>query len=108
MVVRDSLPSSRERTVLRHQRDGYDSEIFSMTTKQIRFQDLPTLVGQEVGVSDWYLVTQQAVDACAAATDDRQWFCHVGGISARALPMGAGVMPRQQLTAKPPSVKWKI
>ncbi len=43
-----------------------------MTAKQILFQDLPALVGQEVGVSDWYLVTQHAVDAYAAATDDHQ------------------------------------
>ena len=46
-----------------------------MTARQIRFRDLPSLVGREVGVSDWHLVTQQAVDAYAAATNDHQWFC---------------------------------
>ena len=46
-----------------------------MTAKRILLQDLPALVGQEVGVSDWHLVTQRAVDAYAAATDDHQWFC---------------------------------
>jgi len=30
-------------------------------------------VGQELGVSEWYEVTQERIDAFAAATDDHQW-----------------------------------
>lgn len=35
--------------------------------------DLQTLVGQEVGVSDWIGVDQQRIDLFAAATGDHQW-----------------------------------
>jgi acyl dehydratase len=35
--------------------------------------DLPSLKGQELGVSDWYEVTQDAVNLFADATGDHQW-----------------------------------
>jgi acyl dehydratase len=35
--------------------------------------ELPTLVGQELGTSDWYEVTQEAVNLFADATGDHQW-----------------------------------
>jgi acyl dehydratase len=35
--------------------------------------ELRTLVGTEVGVSDWLEITQQRIDAFAAATGDFQW-----------------------------------
>ena len=35
--------------------------------------DLHTLVGQEVGVSDWLEVTQERVNQFAEATGDHQW-----------------------------------
>lgn len=34
---------------------------------------LKDLVGQEVAVSDWQAMTQERIDAFAAATEDRQW-----------------------------------
>jgi len=39
----------------------------------ISFQDLPSLVGKEVGVSDWLQITQERVNAFADATGDHQW-----------------------------------
>lgn len=36
-------------------------------------EEMQTLVGQELGVSDWHLVTQDEVDQFAAATHDHQW-----------------------------------
>jgi acyl dehydratase len=36
-------------------------------------KDLPGLVGQELGVSDWLEITQERVNTFAEATDDRQW-----------------------------------
>lgn len=36
-------------------------------------QELTNLVGQEVGVSDWFTVTQVQIDAFAEVTKDRQW-----------------------------------
>ena len=79
-----------------------------MTAKQIRFQDLPTLVGQEVGVSDWYLVTQQAVDAYAAATDDHQWFCEDVERTKKESPFGGTVAPGYFILALAPGLLKKI
>jgi acyl dehydratase len=39
----------------------------------IEFKDLPSLVGKEVGVSDWVEVTQERVNLFADATGDHQW-----------------------------------
>ena len=39
----------------------------------IEFKDLHTMVGQEVGVSDWLQITQERVDQFADATGDHQW-----------------------------------
>jgi len=36
-------------------------------------EELKTLVGQEIGVSDWHRVTQEAVNLFADATLDHQW-----------------------------------
>src|ERR1700683_471487 len=38
-----------------------------------RGADLTQYVGQEVGVSDWYIVTQEQIDKFADATGDHQW-----------------------------------
>ena len=35
--------------------------------------ELPSLKGQELGISDWYEVTQDAVNLFAEATGDHQW-----------------------------------
>jgi len=79
-----------------------------MTAKRIRLQDLSTLVGQEVGVSDWYLVTQQAVDAYAAATDDHQWFCEDVERSKKESPFGGTVAPGYFILALAPGLLKKI
>ena len=39
----------------------------------VEIKDLPGLVGQEVGVSDWVEVTQERVNQFAEATGDHQW-----------------------------------
>lgn len=41
--------------------------------KTVEFKDLPGLVGQEVGVSDWVEITQERVNKFADATGDHQW-----------------------------------
>ena len=41
--------------------------------RQIALEDLPSLVGQEVGVSDWVEIDQARVNRFADATDDHQW-----------------------------------
>ena len=39
----------------------------------VEFKDLPDLVGQETGVSDWLEITQERVNLFADATGDHQW-----------------------------------
>jgi acyl dehydratase len=39
----------------------------------IRVDELPSLVGQEVAVSDWLEITQDRIDRFAKATGDLQW-----------------------------------
>lgn len=61
-----------------------------MTTRIARLADLPGLVGQELGVSDWLTVDQARIDAFAAATGDHQWI-HVDAARAAAGPFGTTV-----------------
>jgi acyl dehydratase len=39
----------------------------------VDLKDLPDLVGQETGVSDWLEITQERVNLFADATGDHQW-----------------------------------
>jgi acyl dehydratase len=39
----------------------------------IEFKDLASLVGQEIGVSDWVEISQERVNQFADATGDHQW-----------------------------------
>jgi acyl dehydratase len=39
----------------------------------VEINELPSLVGQEIGVSDWLEVTQERVNQFADATGDHQW-----------------------------------
>ncbi len=47
---------------------------------------LKALVGREIGVSDWFVMTQDRIDAFAAATEDRQWI-HVDPERSAAGPL---------------------
>ena len=51
---------------------------------------LSSLIGTEVGVSDWFTVDQDRIDAFAAATDDHQWI-HVDTERAAAGPFGTTI-----------------
>jgi acyl dehydratase len=42
-------------------------------SKSVAYADVGTLVGQEIGVSDWVQVTQERVNQFAEATGDHQW-----------------------------------
>jgi acyl dehydratase len=50
-----------------------------------RAADLKAYEGKEIGVSDWYTVTQEQIDKFADATGDHQWI-HVD--VERAKPTG--------------------
>jgi acyl dehydratase len=44
-----------------------------MAARTVAYSDLQSLVGQEIGVSDWFEVTQEKVNMFAEATGDHQW-----------------------------------
>jgi len=52
--------------------------------------ELKELIGQEVGVSKWFDVTQARIDAFADCTEDHQ-FIHVDPEAARATPFGVTI-----------------
>ncbi|MBU6372747.1 MAG: MaoC family dehydratase [Alphaproteobacteria bacterium] len=41
--------------------------------REVAYSELPSLVGQELGVSDWVQITQERVNQFAEATGDHQW-----------------------------------
>ena len=59
-----------------------------MTT--IDYAELPTLVGRDLGFSEYRLVTQEQVNTFADATDDHQWI-HVDPERAASGPFGAPI-----------------
>ena len=44
-----------------------------MSTTTTTLAELPSLKGQQLGVSEWFEITQQRVNTFADATDDHQW-----------------------------------
>lgn len=58
--------------------------------KRLSLKRLKITVGREVGLSDWFVVTQERIDAFAAATEDRQWI-HVDPERAARSPLGGTV-----------------
>ena len=54
------------------------------------FEDINRRIGTEIGVSDWILVDQQAIDRFADVTGDHQ-FIHVDPAAAAQTPFGGTV-----------------
>ncbi len=44
-----------------------------MPARTVAYADVPGLAGQEIGVSEWFEVTQAKVNQFAEATGDHQW-----------------------------------
>ena len=53
-------------------------------------EDLRAKVGEELGVSDWHEVTQEAVNAFAEVTGDDQWI-HTDPVRATQTPFGGTI-----------------
>lgn len=58
--------------------------------RMVTVDKLRASVGSELGVSDWFLIDQQRVDAFADVTEDHQ-FVHVDPERARATPFGGTI-----------------
>ena len=52
--------------------------------------DLKASVGEEIGVTDWYEITQAEIDRFAEATGDHQWI-HVDPERAKDTPFGGTI-----------------
>ena len=55
--------------------------------KTVSYEDLPSIAGQETGVSEWVLIDQDRINKFAACTGDHQWI-HVDRERAAAGPFG--------------------
>jgi len=56
----------------------------------IAYTDLPSLVGTDLGHTDWFEITQDRVNTFADAADDHQWI-HTDPERAKAGPFGAPI-----------------
>lgn len=56
--------------------------------KQVTFDELPSLVGQETGVSDWVTIDQDRINKFAEATGDHQWIHVDVARAAKEMPGG--------------------
>lgn len=56
--------------------------------KHVTFEELPSLVGQETGVSDWVTIDQDRIDKFAEATGDHQWIHVDVARAAKEMPGG--------------------
>ncbi|MBR7827720.1 MaoC family dehydratase [Actinospica sp. MGRD01-02] len=59
-------------------------------SRTIQAAELKSLVGQEIGVSDWLAIDQKRIDTFAEATGDHQWI-HVDPERAAEGPFGATI-----------------
>ena len=59
-------------------------------TTTVAYADLPTLVGAELGPSEWIEITQERVNTFADATDDHQWI-HTDPERAKDGPFGGPI-----------------
>jgi acyl dehydratase len=58
---------------------------------QFRIDELKRLVGKEVAMTDWLIVSQERIDAFAGATEDHQWIHVDRERAARESPYGTTV-----------------
>ena len=61
-----------------------------MTTATVAFDDLKTMVGADLGPSDWLEVSQERINTFADATADHQWI-HVDPERAKSGPFGGPI-----------------
>ena len=56
--------------------------------ENVTFEELPSLVGQETGVSDWVAIDQDRINKFADATGDHQWIHVDVARAAKEMPGG--------------------
>ena len=58
--------------------------------RRLNLRRLKAMLGHDVGLSDWLVITQERIDAFADCTEDRQWI-HVDPDRAGRSPLGGTV-----------------
>jgi acyl dehydratase len=58
--------------------------------RQVKFAELQSLVGTEIGTSEWWLIDQARIDKFAEATGDFQWI-HVDPEKAKTSKFGTTI-----------------
>ena len=85
----DAAPALHDNDPFRYTHgEGSDNVTFMRTITGL--SELSTLVGQEIGTSDWVTVTQERVQLFADATGDQQWI-HVDVERAKRGPFGGAI-----------------
>lgn len=69
--------------------------------------ELEAAVGTHLGYSDWHTVTQDQIDAFAAATGDRQWI-HVDPSRAADGPFGGTIAHGFLTLSLMPMLTWQV
>lgn len=69
-------------------------------------EDLLSRVGEELGASDWFEVTQEKVDQFAEATGDNQWI-HVDPEKAKQGPFGTTIAHGYFTLSLAPMLSWQ-
>jgi len=77
-----------------------------MAKREVAFAELESLVGEEVGVSDWFTIDQQRVNQFADATGDHQWI-HVD-VERAIKEMGAPIAHGYLTLSLLPMLGWQI
>lgn len=61
-----------------------------MFGRRLNLRRLKDMIGREVGLSEWFIISQERIDAFAECTEDRQWI-HVDPERAARGPLGGTV-----------------
>ena len=64
--------------------------LFDLTKPGLTIAQLQEKIGTETGVSRWFDITQERINAFAAITEDEQ-FIHVDPEAAKATPFGSAI-----------------
>ena len=70
-------------------------------------EELMAAVDEELGTSSWFDVTQERIDAFAAATGDRYWL-HVDPVRAAGTELGATIAHGLLTLSLGPTFTWSI
>jgi acyl dehydratase len=78
-----------------------------MSPRAVPATELKSLVGQEIGVSDWVSIEQDRIEKFAEATGDHQWI-HVDPERAKDGPFGSTIAHGFLTLSLIPALAWEV